>query len=229
MTQNACEGSSVTKLTSHGMGTKWENLNSCDGADDGNAAGACQSFDHGGAQLQWIGEETDRFVLNMIIIIMIITIVIIIITIIIMIMKPGQREELVQPGLSYINSSSPLLTPMALSQVRSLVMAIISITIIAIIVVIVIDIIVISIIISLLKSTIKRFRPNSGFDLSALLHRSTGLLHISFYFPIHPPLSHYHRPANSFPLYVLLYAQWPLYYNVKESLKIFWNFNHNDA
>jgi len=32
----------------------------------------------------------------------------------------GQREELVQPGLSYINSSSPLLTPMALSEVRNL-------------------------------------------------------------------------------------------------------------
>ena len=170
MTQTACEGSSVTKLTSQGMRPKWENLNSCDGADDGNAAGACQSFDHGGAQLQWIGEETDRFVLNMMIIIIVI----------IMIMKPGQREELVQPGLSYINSSSPLLTPMALSQVRSLVMAIISITtiitiIISIIVVIITIITIVVIIISLLKSTIKRFRPNSGFDLSALLHRSTGL------------------------------------------------------
>ena len=32
-------------------------------------------------------------------------------------LESGQREELVQPGLSYINSSSPLLTPMALSEV----------------------------------------------------------------------------------------------------------------
>ena len=75
MTQTACEGSSVTKLTLHGMRPKWENLNSCDGADDGSAAGACQSFDHGGAQLQWIGEETDRFVLNMMIIIVIIMVI----------------------------------------------------------------------------------------------------------------------------------------------------------
>ena len=32
----------------------------------------------------------------------------------------SQREELVQPGLSYINSSSPLLTPMTLGMVTNL-------------------------------------------------------------------------------------------------------------
>ena len=71
-------------------------------------------------------------IIIMIIIVRIFIIMIVIVTMIIIIwsncpfdnyhnsdtnLESGQREELVQPGLSYINSSSPLLTPMALSEV----------------------------------------------------------------------------------------------------------------